>query len=81
MKHITKPEGIHRVRVAATPLNAFAIIVLTAGVLMQWPSLRWVAVASLGLGLLAAGGLIVLRRRAAGPPRAARLNFPPESRD
>ena len=72
-----KSEGIHRVIVPATPLNAFAILVVTAAVLMQWPSLRWAALASFGLGLLTAGGLILRRRRSRSVPPAARLNFPP----
>jgi hypothetical protein len=81
MEHLTRPDGIHRIRVPATPLNALAIVVLTAAVLMQWPSLRWLVLASLGLGLLMAAGLIVLRRRARGAPPAARLNFPPPAGD
>jgi hypothetical protein len=70
--------GIHRVPVPPTWVNAFAIVVLTAGVLLEWPSLRWIALASLGLGLLAAGGLVAWRRRSRRTPKAARLNFPPD---
>lgn len=73
-----KQEGIHRVIVPATPANAFAITVLIAAVLAQWPSLRWVALLMLALGLVTAGALVVWRRRSRAVPPAARLNFPPE---
>jgi hypothetical protein len=73
-------EGIHRVRVPATLTNAIAIVVVTAGILLEWPWLRWVAIVSLGVGLLAAGGLIAWRRRAGRAPVAARLNFPADER-
>jgi hypothetical protein len=73
-------EGIHRVIVPATPLNAFAIVVMTVALMLEWPWLRWIAAASLGLGFVAAGALIVLRRRSKGGPPAARLNFPPDIR-
>jgi hypothetical protein len=73
-------EGIHRVRVPATVTNAIAIVVVTAGILLEWPSLRWVALVSVGLGLAAAGGLIAWRRRSGRTPPAARLNFPPDTR-
>jgi hypothetical protein len=74
-----KQEGIHRVIVPPTVTNAIAIVVLIASVLMQWPSLRWVASGSLALGLLAAAGLILWHRRSRGAPPAARLNFPPDA--
>ena len=72
--------GIHRVPVPPTWVNACAIVVLIAGFLMEWPGLRWVALASLGLGGLSALGLIVRRRGSTGVPRAARLNFPADER-
>ena len=74
-----KQEGIHRVIVLPTATNAVAIVVLIVALLMQWPSLRWVAVGSLALGLLAGAGLIVRHRRSRAVPPAARLNFPPDA--
>jgi hypothetical protein len=73
-------EGIHRVRVLPTWTNAIAIVVLIACLLLDWPWLRALALASLILGLLVAGGLILMRRRSPGAPPAARLNFPPDRR-
>ena len=72
-------EGIHRVRVPATLANAIAIVVVTAGILLEWPWLRWVALVSLSFGLAAAGGLILWRRHTRRAVPAARLNFPPDA--
>jgi len=72
--------GIHRVPVPPTWVNACAIVVLTAGFLMEWPWLRWLALASLAIGGLSALGLILRRRGSSGVPPAARLNFPADDR-
>jgi hypothetical protein len=70
-------EGIHRVRVPGTKFTAIMILVMTAGLLAQWPALRGLMLASVSVGLLVGSGLILMRRRSRGMPPAARLNFPP----
>lgn len=71
-----KEEGIHNVIVPATPIAAVAFLVVLAGLMSIWPWLRWISLASLILGFVVAGGLIVKHRLSRGAPRAARLNFP-----
>jgi hypothetical protein len=71
-----KEEGIHNVIVPATPMAAIAFIVVLIPLMAIWPWLRWVALASLCLGFVVAGGLIVKHRLSSKAPRAARLNFP-----
>jgi len=73
-------EGIHRVRVPGTPFTAIMILVMMVGLLARWPWLRWLMLASVGVGLLVGGGLILIRRRSRGAPPAARLNFPLDHR-
>jgi hypothetical protein len=75
-----KSEGIHNVIVPATPVAAIAFLVMLAALMLDWPWLRWVALASLSLGFVVAGGLILRRRFSRGTPPAARLNFPPPDR-
>jgi hypothetical protein len=43
--------------------------------------LPWVALASLSLGFVVAGGLVVKHRFSRQTPPAARLNFPPPGRE
>jgi len=71
-----KDEGIHRVSVPGTAGTAVLIVAMIAGLLVQWPWLTPVALATLGLGFLVGVGLILKRRRSGGAPPAARLNFP-----
>ncbi len=71
-----KEEGIHNVIVPATPIAAVAFLAVLIPLMAIWPWLRWVALASLVLGFVVAGGLIVKHRRSRGVPRAGRLNFP-----
>lgn len=76
-----KDEGIHNVIVPATPIAALAFIAVLIPLMAIWPWLRWVALASLCLGFVVAGGLIVKHRFSRGTPPAARLNFPPPGRE
>jgi hypothetical protein len=72
-----KEEGIHNVIVPATPIAAVAFVAVLVPLMAIWPWLRWVALASLGLGFVVAGGLVLKHRFSKGAPPAARLNFPP----
>jgi hypothetical protein len=73
-------EGIHRVRVSGTKFTAIIILAIMAALLAEWPALRWLMLASVSVGALVGGGLILMRRRSRGAPPAARLNFPPPER-
>ena len=70
-------EGIHRVRVPGTTFTAIMILAMMAGLLAEWPALRWLMLASVSVGWLVGVGLILVRRRSRRTPTAARLNFPP----
>jgi heme/copper-type cytochrome/quinol oxidase subunit 1 len=74
-------EGIHNVIVPATPIAAIAFIAVLIPLMAIWPWLRWVALASLVLGFVVAGGLIVKHRFSRQTPPAARFNFPPPERE
>ena len=76
-----KEEGIHNVIVPATPIAAVAFFAVLLPLMAIWPWLRWVALASFGIGLVVAGGLVLKHRFSPGNPPAARLNFPPPGRD
>jgi Na+/H+-translocating membrane pyrophosphatase len=75
-----KEEGIHNVIVPATPIAAVAFLAVLLPLITIWPWLRWVALASFGIGLIVAGALVLKHRLSGGTPPAARLNFPPPSR-